>query len=67
MSIIWNTSYSANCKQTAHNVLMLHVLCPLYKKCITNNIVTNTSCVMRRTLLNSSENAVHRTVNSCIS
>ena len=31
------------------------------------NVVIYTSCLMCRTLLNSSENAVHRIVNSCIS
>jgi hypothetical protein len=36
MSMIWNTSYSATCKQTRHNVLILRVLRTLYKKSITN-------------------------------
>jgi len=29
MSMIWKTSYIATCKQTAHSVLILRVLCTL--------------------------------------
>ena len=36
ISMIWNTSYSATREEIGHSVLILGVLCTLYKKCITN-------------------------------